>query len=194
MLQIEKEIRTHRWPVIDRLADIILTFVPGCLVEIGMGKHSTPYFAKYSKIYGRKYYGCDSSYKIVEAIKKADYVHDGMEFFKGNSFQFMEQFDDTPAMMLLDGNHYEEVLRREVHFFIERLSVGGVIFMHDTMPVEGLYEMKLEFKNKEMSTYKVRQELEKMPHIDTFTWPYSSGNCGLTMVLKKDMNAKFYRL
>ena len=106
----------------------------------------------------------------------------------------MDQFDDTPALVLIDGNHMAGVVRQEAHFFIERLATGGVIFMHDTMPPEGGYERKLKQKNKEMDTYKVRQELEKLPYIEVFTWPYSSGGCGLTMVLKKDMERKFYRL
>ena len=187
------EIKKQCWPIIDRLADVILTYVQGCLVEIGVG-YSTQIFAKYSKKYNRKYYGCDRSGGRIEFQKQQEYTHDGMEFFHGMSSTFMDQFEDTPAMMLIDGNHFAVVVREEVHFFIERMAVGGVIFMHDTMPREGRYEKKLIKKNKEMDTYKVRQELVHMPHIETFTWPYSSGECGLTMVLKKDMSRKFYRL
>jgi len=182
------------WPVIDGLADTILTNIDGCLVEIGVGLGSTPLFAEYSKRYNRTCHSCDNKYARIEWFKKQEYAHDGMIFFKGNSNQFMDQFDDTPALVLIDGNHMAGVVRQEAHFFIEKLAIGGVIFMHDTMPPEGGYERKLKQKNKEMDTYKVRQELEKLPYIEVFTWPYSSGGCGLTMVLKKDMERKFYRL
>ena len=194
MLQVEKSIRKEAWPILDRLIPVILAHVKGCMVEIGMGKYSTRIFAKYSELFERKFYGCDSSYRMIEAIKLAPYIHDRVELFKGNSYQFMEQFDDTPAVVFLDGCHHEGIVRQEVHFFIERMAYDGVIFMHDTMPLEGYYERKLLTKNKEMSTYKIRQELEKMPHVNTFTWPFSAGNCGVTMVIKKDMNRKFYRL
>jgi len=194
MLNIKKSILRETWPVMDRLAEVVLTHIEGCIVEIGMGKHSTRIWAKHSKTFQRKFYACDSSTRIVEAIKKAPYTHDLMEIFHGKSGLFMQQFDDSPAIVFLDGNHNEQVVRQEVHFFIEKMQTGGVIFMHDTMPLEGYYEAKLENKNREMSTYKVRQELERMPHIDVFTWPYTSSGCGLTMVLKKDMERKFYRL
>ena len=194
MLKIVKDIRSDQWSILTVLPPIILSHVPGCIVEIGMGKYSTRIWAEHSRVFERKFYGCDSSKRIVDAIREAPYIHNGMEIFHESSIRFMEHFDDSPSVVFLDGNHHENIVRKEVHYFIEKIPYGGVIFMHDTLPMEGYYEKKLELKNKEMNTYKVRQELERMPHIEVFTWPYTAQTCGLTMVLKKDMNQKFYRL
>ena len=193
-LGITDKVRKDQWSILIVLPPIILANIPGCIVEIGMGKYSTRIWAEHSRAYGRKFYGVDTSRRIVDAIREAPYVHDGMEFFQESSIKFMNHFEDVPAVVFLDGNHHENIVRKEVHYFLDKIPCGGVIFMHDTLPMEGYYEKKLKMKGREMTTYKVRHELEKMDNIEVFTWPYTAQTCGLTMVLKKDMNQKFYRL
>ena len=58
------------------------------------------------------------------------------------------------------------------------------MFLHDTFPH---YE-KLLSDGKAGDVYKVRQELEKNPDIDVFTWPYTANSFGLTMVMKHEPN------
>ena len=70
------------------------------------------------------------------------------------------------------------------------------MFFHDTCPMQGYYERKLEKKGieNEMSTWRLKSVLKSRDDIEVFTWPYTASNCGLTMILKKDITLPFYRL
>ena len=102
----------------------------------------------------------------------------------------MSTFDDTPAVVLHDSSHKARKVFQEVLFFLDKLAPGGVIFIHDTCPMEGYYERKLEKKGREMDTYKARHMLEKRDDVDVLTFRQG---CGLCIVLKKDPNEPFYR-
>ena len=65
--------------------------------------------------------------------------------------------------------------------------------MHDTMPQ---HERQIKVHEKGFSpgdVYKMRQELERMPEVDVFTWPYSAANMGLTMVMKHNKDRPYWR-
>lgn len=181
------------WAIMDRLADVILTHVEGCIVEIGAGL-STLVFAKHGKAFDREFYTCDSSLSKCEWIQKQDIHYDKLFVHQEKSTEFMKTFDKTPAIVFIDGDHRFHVVQVEFDFFIDKLAVGGVIFFHDTCPLEGYYERKLEKTGREMNTYKMKKVLKERDDIEVFTWPYTAAGCGLTMVLKKDMTAPFYRL
>ena len=95
------------------------------------------------------------------------------------------------ALVFIDGSHRYKVVIREVRLFLEKLTFGGVIFLHDTYPPE-------EWGRKSGgqhcgSVYKVRQKLEEDSSVWTFTWPYTAMDCGLTMVMKKETNVCIFR-
>ena len=115
--------RDHVWVIIDRLADVILNNVEGCVVEVGIGV-STLILAKHAKEMGVKFYSCDKlGRRRVWAMENIDY--DGFVIYHGRSFDFIEQFEeDKVALVLLDGNHSYDVVSKEFNFFLERLTPG----------------------------------------------------------------------
>ena len=57
MINLDKQ---HPWIVLERLVDVVLYYVPGCIVEIGIGS-STEVLNTHSKNTGVKFYTCDTS-------------------------------------------------------------------------------------------------------------------------------------
>lgn len=172
------------WIILDSLVGVILHYRPGCVVEIGVGEgFSTRVLFKHVKEAGVKFYTCDISSKINFDYKK--HTH-----FLGASFDFMNQFNDIPSVVFIDGCHSADLVFPEVKFFLEKLVEGGVIFMHDTYP-----DSEENLAPKRCSTsYEVRQYYEKLTQeVDCFTWPYTARGYGLTMILKKEKNRPYYR-
>jgi len=178
------------WMIMDRLAPFaIAKSGKGCIVDIGIGS-STEILAIQAKRYDIKQYSVDTNGNICERHKNRNY-HSKHIIYHGKSLDFIKEFNDIPSLILLDGKHGYNNIMKEANFFLSIMPVNSMMFIHDTMPMEGAYERKIETKGKEMDTYKVRQELEMDNTLEVFTWPYG---VGFTMVLKKDMNKPFYRL
>jgi len=179
--QMEYEFRKG-WILLDRLADIVIGNVRGCIVEIGMGE-STPILAEIAEDAGIRLYSCDLRIKCER-------LYDRHVVFIGSSADFMKKFDDKPALVLLDGCHNYNVAKEEFDFFFERLTDYGVIFIHDTLPPDE----RLLKSNGCSDVYRLRQELEKRyEEMDCFTWPYTAIDCGLTMVIKKPKERFYWR-
>lgn len=169
------------WVVLDRLADIVLEGVYGCIVDIGMGL-STIVLGRHAVNYSRRHYSVDIKPKTAKVFGNQ---HGNHMVFVGDSLDFIKTFKDKPALVFIDGFHKYEQVKQEVDFFLEVLMPFGVIFLHDSYPPErnvypggkGCGEV-----------YLVRQKLEKRDDLWTFTWPYDfqAQGCGLTMVMKKD--------
>ena len=179
------------WIILECLSDIILYNIKGCIVEIGMG-FSTSILSNIAEKHSVNFYTCDKSHKTFNKVK------DGIEYenFKpyfATSEDFMKSFNDTPAVVFLDGDHSYDILKQEVYFFLDKMLYGGVLFMHDTTPIMGRYESKIE-QGRKMTTHLMRKEIELNKDYDVFTWRYTAANCGLTMVLKKDLSEPFYRV
>lgn len=173
--------RMDGWSILDMLVPIIVFYRPYCIVEIGAGE-STKSLARVAETYGVKLYSCDKS-----PVKNIKYCEDHI-FVQKFSHDFIEEFDDTPSVVLIDADHKYEVARMEFDFFFERLVPGGVIFLHDTMPPS---EDFLTEKGCD-DVYRLRQELEKRTDLDCFTWPYTAGYMGLTMVIKKEKDRPYW--
>lgn len=175
------------WIIIEQLGDVILKYVEGQIFEIGAGL-STPILSKLAKDFGRNFYCFE---------KREDRCNRAKEFggviFQGNSLDNIGKLSETTiAMGLIDGMHTAAIVRAEISFFLERLSVGGVIFLHDT------YRSTSPFLHPDSTiigdVYKVRNELETLDNIQIFTWPYTAMNCGLSMVMKMDPNRPYYEM
>ncbi len=171
------------WILLKALVPIILFYRPYCIVEIGAGA-STTYFAREAEKYGVKLYSCDKSPRKNVVLFK-DHI-----FVQKFSKDFIEEFDDTPSIVLIDADHAYEVAKMEFEFFFEKLVPGGVIFLHDTMPPSADFLESTACHD----VYKLRQDLEKRDDLDCFTWPYTAGFCGLTMVIKKEEGRPFWEL
>jgi len=176
--------------MLDKVIGLVLDNVKGCIVEIGAGE-STKILSYFSKLFNRDFYTCDTSIGVCQWIKD-NVKNDRMKVHNCSSYDFMRQFQDNPAIVLLDGNHYAVGVRTEALFFLEKMNPGGVMFLHDTCPLPATWEKKTK-GGKIMDTYLVRKELEQRDDVDCLTWRYTAAGCGLTMVLKKDMNEPFYR-
>lgn len=175
--------RHQDWIIIERLAKTILKNVEGCIIEIGIGR-STPIFIEFATEFKREHYCFD----MLE--KKCVWAREhGCKVISGESPKNLNQFPDIPvAMGLIDGDHRYGVVIQEVNFFLTKLSVGGILFLHDTYPPE-----KWLSEDECGDVYKVRQELETHDDIQIFTWPYTAINCGLTMIMNKELNRPNHR-
>ena len=180
----------HPWVVLDRLAEIILANVDGCIVEIGVGL-STLIFEEHAKTYNRTFYTVDKRISKCNWVKE-NTTYDKIIINNQSSNNFMKTFEDSPALILLDGSHKLFTVEAEASFFLDKMNIGGVLFIHDTSPQIKHYERKVG-QGKKMNTYEVRKTLEKDNRYDVFTWRYTAAKCGLTMVLKKDINDPIYR-
>lgn len=170
------------WTILDCLVREILEYIPGPIVEIGMGE-STEILANHAQRHERKLYSCDL--KMGGRFDSfSEPLFEGHECFIGKSEDFIKEFDDFPSVVFIDGEHTEKTVEMEVKFFLPLLLQWGVMFLHDTFP----HKEKLIEDGKAGDVYKVRQALERNPNVDVFTWPYTANSCGLTMVMKHELN------
>jgi len=183
-----------KWCILEALTGIILRYVLGSVVEIGCTygdsmyhrRKSTNIFAEQAMAAGVSFYTCDIKFHVE--IDYSNHFH-----FAGPSLDFMKQFNEpNVSIVFLDGCHDYNVVMQEFYFFYERLKDKGMIFLHDTSPAR----KALLARGSCSDSYKVRQEIEQKRDeldCDVMTWPYTSGNVGLTMVLKKDLNRASYQ-
>lgn len=171
------------WNILRVITDQVLRYRVGDIVEIGMGASST-ILAEIAQKYGVKLVSCDIQ---MGGMWKAytDRLFKQHICFIGESTQFIKKYKGVPAVVFLDGEHNYKTVKKEMDFFLEVLMPQGVLFLHDTFPKK---ESQLGDNPKPHDVYKARQELERNPDYDIFTWPYSAVDMGLTMVMKHDEN------
>ena len=183
---------TAYWSILDALTGIILHYRRGSVVEIGtdIGGGSTGVLEKHAARYEVNFYTCDINPLRVPKLEYKNHHHSLM-----SSFDFMKQGlalieAAPPAVVLLDGSHDAIIVIEEVKFFFKHLLVGGVIFIHDTLPPVEEYIGHHRCGN----VYHVRQDLATWHEkADCLSWPYAATNCGLTMVLKREIDPPYYR-
>ncbi|HUS49675.1 MAG TPA: hypothetical protein VMZ91_05890, partial [Candidatus Paceibacterota bacterium] len=90
------------WIILDRLADVILKHVKGCIVDIGVG-HSTYVLAAHAKKLKIKQYSVDNNKYRCDNLKK-NITHDNHFIYNQKSYNFMKTFDDIPALVFIDAN------------------------------------------------------------------------------------------
>jgi hypothetical protein len=179
------------WDIMEALVPKILKYRRGDIVEIGMGE-STTIFADFAYEAGVKLYSCDLLMGGIFNVFQKKLFKDH-HCFIGKSEDFMKEYDGFPAIVFIDGQHKYEVVKKEIDFFLPRLLPDGVMFLHDTMPlVEDSTKLDIDGLNPG-DVYLARQELERNPEVDVFTWPYSAVSQGLTMVMKHDSERPYWR-
>jgi len=174
--------RMNGWVLMREIAKVTLFYRPFCIVEVGAGV-STAVLAYLAEDAGVKLYSCDKS------PRKNRVLGQNHEFHQVMSEDFMRDFTDTPAVVLIDANHDYDVAKREFWFFFQKLVDGGMIFLHDTYPThEGMLE-----QTRCGDVYRLRQELEQeTDKMDCLTFPYSAGWSGLSMVIKKEKDRPYW--
>jgi len=169
-------LKIEEWVILDKLTDVILANVNGCIVDIGIGS-STKILNKHAKKFNILHYSCDINAKKCEWARSV-----GCKVYEGRSLDFVKEFDSSMvALVFIDGEHFYETVKQEVEFFLPLLSYGGVIFLHDTNPPE---RYRSNNGKRSGDVYRLRQELEKNRELQIFTWPYTAAKCGLTMIMK----------
>lgn len=179
------------WDIMDALVPKILKYCPGDIVEVGMGE-STTIFADHAYEKGVELYSCDiqmgGMFKVFDKP-----IFEGHHCFIGRSESFMKEYEGTPSIVFLDGEHLYETVKKEVEFFLPKIVPGGVMFMHDTFPEHERMTKTDPDGYSPGNIYKARQALECRTDVDVFTWPYSALNMGLTMVMKHEKNRPYWR-
>lgn len=179
------------WDIMDALIPKILKYRRGDIVEIGMGESSI-IFAEHAEKAEVKLYSCDLKMGGIFNVFEQE-LFGGHTCYIGRSEDFIKEYDGFPAIVFIDGQHKYEVVKKEIDFFLPRLLPDGIMFLHDTMPpVESNIQIDIDGLNPG-DVYLARQELERNPDIDVFTWPYSALNQGLTMVIKHDVERSYWR-
>ena len=186
----------EKWVMLDAVAGIVLSqkLLRLPVVEIGSSygdvvkekRKSSTILIDRARQADVDIYTCDIKKQCVTDYPKHKH-------FAMSSFDFMKEFatwDVKPALVFLDGCHDYDVVIEEVKFFLEVLATHGVILMHDTYP-----RKEKSLRHGACSdSYRVRQEVEGWRNIvDCFTWPYTAGSCGLTMIMKKEENRPYFR-
>ncbi len=184
----------EKWVMLDAVAGIVLSQMRLPIIEIGSSygdvvkakRKSSNILVDRAKHADVDIYTCDIRRHCV-----TDYPRH--KHFAMSSFDFMKQDflqKLSPCLVLLDGCHDYDVVIEEVKFFLALLHPHGVLLLHDTYPPN---EGHLR-RGACSDSYKVRQEVETWRKIvDCFTWPYTAGTCGLTMILKKAENRPYWR-
>jgi hypothetical protein len=180
---------SSHWELLGRIVNVVVKNVDGCIVEVGGGKSSFVLYgvAKRNNV---RYLSCDISPIQCRNVKS---LGTEVEVFMGSSIEFMKNFPkNVPiSVVFLDGEHTYSTVIKEIDFFLPKLSSGGLIMMHDTLPK---LHSDLEAGGAYTGdVYLARQEMEKRSDVQVFTWPYTALGYGLTMIMKKEEDPPFYR-
>ena len=173
----------HRgWVIMQKLAEIVLYFRPYCVVEIGAGESSM--------VLGELTEKLDIVFHSVDIKPQKQCKYHANHFYHNTtSDEFMKTFKDNPAVVLIDADHRYESAKKEFDFFFDKLVSGGLIFLHDTMPPHEAFIRDTGCGD----VYKLRQELERRrKDLDCMTFPYTAGYMGLTVVIKKEQDRRYF--
>jgi hypothetical protein len=205
-LPFSKYLRWDRMGLLAILADYFLNYSKGHILEIGAGE-STVYFTYLAKKYNRKAYFCDIQRSIYEnALTVPGYFDDDVAvisedgkrkisyakntLFIGSSDAFFKEVElPQIAVAFIDGSHNVDFVRRDFYNILPLIEETGAIFIHDTMPLDETYL----HENACGDGYKLRQELEIDPRLDTFCFLRSAHDVGLLMVRRKPENLPYYK-
>lgn len=192
------------------IGELTLPALEGDIVEIGAG-NSSIYMSFLAKKFNRRILYCDRDIDCFERLKPIpenlveDYVlvhKNAMPdlsnldlthrvFYVGSSDDF---FKDIPlnnvAFAFIDGDHRYAQVKKDFENLVPHMVPNGIICMHDTYPP---VEHNLT-DNYCSNSYLMRQELQKDPRFDCFTWVHT-GSCkyGVTMVRVREKDAPFYK-
>lgn len=180
----------ERWGLLGVLADYVLHYTHGCIVEIGIGESSL-YFTRLARKYNRKVYHCDiqrSDYENLFTLP--DFFDEENIKYLGSSDDFFVEVKIPPiALGFIDGDHLYPQVKKDFENLFSRVVNNGYIFFHDLHPRD-------EFNTIETRSgdgYILRKELEKRGDIDIITFPRSAWDAGLTAVRKLSNNLPYFQ-
>lgn len=178
------------WDILDAIVAKVLKYAKGDIVEVGMGESSIVLASRANEA-GVSLYSCDLQMGGMFRVFDNPLFKNHFCYIE-RSEHFMEKYEGRPSVVFLDGEHKYETVKKEVDFFLSKMTPSGVMFLHDTLP-----------KNEEQSVvddegispgdvYRIRRDLELSEKVDCFTWPYSALSMGLTMVIKRNIRREYW--
>jgi len=189
-IPFSKEFGWERWGLMGVLADFVLYYTQGNIIEIGIGESSL-YFTRLARKYGRKVFHCDiqkSDYENLSTVP--DFFDEKNLMFCGSSDQFFKEISlSSIALGFIDGDHLCEQVEKDFENLFALLVDNGYIFFHDLHPSD-------EFNTVETRSgdgYILRKKLEQRGDLDIFTFPTSAWDAGLTLVRKISKDAPHYK-
>lgn len=197
----------HRMGILGVFGDFVLSCTQGNIGEIGVGESSI-YLSHLARKYNRKIYHCDiAPDKIVNPITVPGYLTvtghqieavagrgmvevDDSTFFMGPSDDMFRILDPGNfALSFIDGDHNYDQAKKDFENFYQRTVEDGYICLHDTYPPDESYLPD----NRCGDVYRLRQELEKDPRVDSLTLPRGTAmGVGFTIVRKKPAKSEVY--
>jgi len=180
-LPFSKRFGWERWGLLGVLADYVLCYTPGCIVEIGCCETSL-YLTALAEKYNRKAFHCDIQRSVIEnCLTVPGYFHPTLsKTFIMSSDEFFKtaELPEPVALAFIDGDHVYEQVRKDFVNALSVLSPKGYIFLHDTAPPneEWVGETRCG------TVYKLRRELEKDKDFQIFTFLDSAWSVGLSMI------------
>lgn len=198
-----------RFGLLGALGDMIIESLPGThIVEIGTGESSI-YLTQVARLHGRRIFYCDEARgKITNPMTIKGYLHEDTKIvsgtpphsdyvnsrgvaYIGQSDDFFKNIQLPPiGLAFIDGEHHYEYVKRDFENIFSLLVPDGYIFLHDTYP----HSEDLVLGDYCADSYKMRQELEKDPRVDVFTFTkLVAVNVGFCMVRKKPLNLPYYQ-
>jgi len=180
----------ERWGLFGVLADYVLRYIYGDIIEVGVCETSI-YISFLAKKYNRKTYHNDIQPAVIENcqtvpgyfLPDAVLVKDSSDnFFKNTTFTSI-------ALAFIDGDHTYEQVKKDFENVMPLMVPNGHIFLHDTLPLSDEYLPP----HKCGDVYRFRQELDGRKDLDVFTFNHSAWSVGLTMVRVKPIGEPHYR-
>lgn len=198
----------YRFGILGILSHLHLLGLPDThIIEIGTGESSI-YLTETARRLNRKiFYVDEAKGKIINPLTIKGYLHentvllsgipDSEEYtrhqaiaYHGTSDEFFKNMKlPSIGFAFIDGEHHYEYVKRDFENIFNLLVPNGVICLHDTYP----YNEDLVLGDYCADSYKMRQELEKDPRVDVFTFTKTVAvDVGLTMVRKKPTERPYY--
>ncbi len=198
----------ERFGILGVFSQLILRGLPDAhIIEIGTGESSI-YLTETARRLNRKIFYCDEAHgKIYNPMTIKGYLHEDTLLVHGTNdlpdFKTRQAYacvmtsDDffkhvtfpKIGFAFIDGEHHYEFVKKDFENIFRLLEPNGVICLHDTYP----YNEDLVLGDYCADSYKMRQELEKDPRVDCFTFTKTVAcDVGLTIVRKKPESRPYY--
>lgn len=197
----------HRMGILGVFGDYVLSCTQGDIAEVGCGESSI-YLSHLARKWGRMIGHCDiapdkiinpltvDGYMLPKALpvleaKQQTIYKDNAVFFMGPSDEFFERIcSEKLALVFIDGDHNYAQAKKDFENAMRWTVENGYIFLHDTYPPSEEY---LCPHSKCGDVYRLRQEIERDPRVDTITLPQGTAmGVGITICRKKPAKLEYY--
>jgi len=181
-LLFSKNFGWDRWGLFGILADYVLYYTPGNIIEVGICETSI-FLTQLGTKYNRKVYHNDLQHSVVENCKTIpEYFGPNSQTFTMPSDEFFKtvKFELPIALAFIDGDHLYEFAKRDFYNALKLLHPDGYIFLHDTLPPD----VSWTGEGSCGTVYKLREEIESNPELEIFSFKKSAWDVGLSIVQK----------